>query len=146
VSDAATKPERIYARFCRAVNARDWEAVRDCFADDYESCDHRMLGYEPARDPEEVVSFFRSWEEAAPDGQAWFEWLGGDDEHVVVRFGGHGHAADELGGGALEIVIVIVATVRDGRIRRTEYFEDGDEAAAFAHLAALQHSAHRPTR
>jgi ketosteroid isomerase-like protein len=142
---AATEPERIYARLCRALNARDWNAIGDCYADDYDSSDHRTLGWEPVRGPGGMVAFYRSWVEAAPDSELRFEWLGGDDEHGVLRAGGHGHAADEMGGGEFEIVLVVVATVRDGRIVHNANFDLDDEAAAFAHLAELQRPAHRPT-
>jgi hypothetical protein len=144
VSTAATESERIYERLCRAINAHDWDAVADCVTEDYESDENRMLGWEPLRGPEGVVGHFRSWVEIAPDAEFSFEWLGGDDEHPVVRFGGSGHAADAMGGGAFEYFIVIVETVRDGRFSHGTFFELGDEAAAFAHLADLQHPAHRP--
>src|SRR5262245_49996211 len=123
VSDAATEPERIYARFCRALNARDWDALRDCVAEDYEAYDHRPLGYGQVRGRDEVMSYWRSWDETVTYGQWRFEWLSGDDEHAVLRFGGYGTAVDELGGGALEIVLVSVVTVRAGRVSRAEHFD-----------------------
>ena len=141
---AATEPERIYVRLCRAVNARDWDAVSDCLAEDYESFDHRSLGWEPARGPEAVVRFFRSWVEAAPDLKARVAWLGGDDEHAVLRISGFGHAADEMGGGAFEVVIVTLVTIRDGRVAHADHYAVGDEASVLARLADVQRAAHRP--
>lgn len=144
MSAPATEPERIYARLCRSVNARDWDAVSDCLADDYQSSDHRSLGWEPARGPDEVVGFFRSWVEAAPDLEARVEWIGGDDERGVLRISGFGHAADEMGGGAFEVVIVSFVTIRDGRVAHADHYAVGDEALVLARLADVQRGAHRP--
>jgi ketosteroid isomerase-like protein len=145
VSDAATEPERVYARLLGAFNTRDWVAVSDCLAEDYESVDHRSLGWEPARGPEAVVGFFRSWVEAAPNIEGRVEWLSGDDEHGVLRLSGFGHAADEMGGGAFEVGVVSLVTIRDGRVARADHYAVGDEALVLAHLAELQPTARRPT-
>ena len=143
---AQTEPERMYARLCRAMNARDWDAIGDCYADDYDLSDHRTLGWEPARGPGEMVAFYRSWVEAAPDIEVRFEWIDGDDEHGPSSGTGLGHAADQMGGGPFEYFnLSVVVTVRKGRLARAELFGLDDEAAALAHLAEPTASGARRT-
>ena len=89
---AETEPERVQARICRAANARDWAALRACFADDYLSVDHRALGWEPQQGADDTVVLYRSWVEIAPDFESHFDVLAGDDQHVAVRLDARGHA------------------------------------------------------
>ena len=130
----ATEPERIYARLCRAVNSCDLEAVAHFVAEDFHAVDHRVLGWEPMG-REEAIDVYRSWAEAVPDVQVAFEWLGGDDDHMAMRFSGHGHAAADMGGGSAEVRLIMVATLRHGRIAFAERFDVDDEGAALACLA-----------
>ena len=134
---AQTEPERLVARIARLVNARDWAALGDCYAEDQEVVDRRVLAWESLRGPGAMVEMYRSWAEVAPDFEVRFETLAGDDERVVVRYGGYGHAAD--GGGAMEYVITSVATVRDGRQQRAELFGADETSSALARLAELTH-------
>ena len=99
---AETEPERIFARQCRLLSARDWDALADCYAEDYELVDHRALGWEPLRGPAATVEFWRSWIEISPDGEMRFEIVAGDEESILVRQAGHGHAAADSGGGTME--------------------------------------------
>jgi hypothetical protein len=140
----ATEPERVYARLCHAVNARDWEAVSDCFAEEFHAVDHRVLGWEPMG-REGAIDVYRSWAEAVPDMQVAFEWLAGDDDHMAMRFRGHGHAAADMGGGSAEVRLIMVATLRRGRIALGERFDDDDEDAALACLAERQSQAADPS-
>ena len=112
---AQTEPERIFARQCRLLSARDWDALADCYAEDYELVDHRALGWEPLRGPAATVEFWRSWIEISPDGEMRFEIVAGDEESILVRQAGHGHAAADSGGGAMEYLTIAVVTFRDGR-------------------------------
>src|SRR5262249_17177285 len=80
---AQTEPERLWARSCRALNARDWEVFGECFAEDFELVDRRQLSWEPLYGAQAMVELNRSWEEITPDGEARFEVLAGDDEYVV---------------------------------------------------------------
>ena len=139
---AATESERLFARLCRFVNARDWNAVESCIADEFELADGRALGWEALRGAEAMVAIYRSWVEVAPDVDARFEALASDDHGIAVRFGGRGHAAD--GGGEFEYFSTSVSVVRDGRFTRTEMFEDGDEAAALARYEELRREQHAP--
>jgi hypothetical protein len=134
---AQTEAERVYTRLARTANARDWEGAGACFAEDFNTVEHRVLAWEPLRGPREVIDVYRSWVGMAPDLEICFEWLGGDADHIVVRWGGQGHAAAETGGGAFEYHFVIVATLRDGLIADTEHFDVGDEEAALARMAEV---------
>ena len=133
---AQSEPERLVARVCRLVDARDWGGLADCYADDYELVDRRALGWEPLSGPDAIVGMFRSWTEMAPDLANRFEVLALDGETHASRFGAYGHAAD--GGGALEYVNIAVGRVRDGRALGDELFDDGDEAAALARFEELR--------
>jgi hypothetical protein len=140
----ATEPERLYARLCQAVNARDWKAVADCFATDYHSVDHRVLGWEPMG-RQAIVDVYHSWLETAPDLQVAFDWIGGDDDHIALRWGGKGHAAADIGGGAAEYQMILVATIRRGQIAFTERFDIDDQGAALACLTERQRQASDPS-
>jgi ketosteroid isomerase-like protein len=133
---APTEPERLYARVCRSANARDWDAVRDCYADDVKVVDHRAIGWEDLTGSDAIVELFQSWVDVAPDAELWFETLGGDDVHMALRIGGHGHAA--AGGGAYQYVTTLVAVVRDGRIAYGEHFGADEDDAALARLEELR--------
>jgi ketosteroid isomerase-like protein len=133
---AQTEPERVLARLCRGVNSRDWDAVADLYTEDFVSADHRPLGWEPMRGGRAMADFYRSWVEVVPDVQLRVTLLAGDDEHAVGQYVGWGHAAD--GGGEMEYVTINAVSLRDGRIRRLERFDPGDEAAALARLEELR--------
>ena len=92
----------------------------------------------PQRGPEAIVSQYRSGVEVVPDAEYWFEVLASDDEHSVARFGARGHAAPDVGGGAMEYVGISVATVLDGRFLSSELFEDDDDARAVARFEELR--------
>lgn len=64
---AQTEPERLHARVARSFRARDWEALRDCHAEDYELIEYRGLGWERSHGRDWVVELYRSWVEVAPD-------------------------------------------------------------------------------
>jgi len=135
---AQTEPERVVARWARLVNAYDWDGVADSFAQDFELVDRRSLGWEPLRGREAIVELYRTWVQVAPDVEMRFEVLAGDDEHIVMRAGGYGSAAADAGGGPMEVVVILVSTVRDGRFSRGEQFEADDEARALARYQELR--------
>lgn len=127
---AQTEPERVLARLSQAVLSRDWGAIEDLYAEDFELTDHRVLGWEPMRSGRAVADFFRSWVALVPDVENRFTVLAGDDEHAVAQLTGWGHAAE--GGGEMENPAIVTFSLSDGRIRRNQIFEVGDEALALA--------------
>ena len=133
---AQTEHERLYARACRLINEQDWDALADCYTEDFELIDHRVLGWKPIRGPEGLVQYFRSWAGIGTEGDCWFEALAGDDEHLAARAGVRGLAA-EVGGGPAECVLIAVTTIRDGRFARTELLGADEEDAALARLVEL---------
>ena len=136
---AETAPERVFGRLAEVVNARDWDGVADCYTEDYESIDLRPFGWEPMKGREAVVEFFRSWIEVLPDVVLRFETLvAGDDCHAVLRGIGCGHVPE--GGGPIEADVLLVATIRDGRIAREERFDVSDEETALACFRDLMKS------
>ena len=135
---AATEPERQYARLCRFVNARDWDGLSGCYAEDYEQVDRRTLGWERLRGRWSDTGDVPLWAELVPDLDFRFEALAGDEQTIAVRVGGYGHATAEAGGGAMEYVAIAVATIRDGLWRRAELFDADDESAALARFEELR--------
>ena len=133
---AVTEPERYAARYGRAHNAHDLDALRACYTEDCEVVDRRSLGWETLRGIDAVMAMFRSWLETVPDLEDRVEVLASDDQHCAVRVDGYGHAAD--GGGALEYFLTTVNTIRDGRCRRSELFDAGEEEAALARFEELR--------
>ena len=51
---------------------------------------------------------------------------------VMTRTGAYGSAAADAGGGRMELVVILAASVRDGRIAHAEQFDVDDEAGALA--------------
>ena len=84
-------------------NARDWDGLVDCYTDGPRDGGppRARLGAAAAeaRGDRRDVPLLG---ELVPDLEVRFEALAGDDEHLAVRYGGHGHAAE--GGGAMEYV------------------------------------------
>ena len=77
--------------------------------------------------------------------QVAFERLGGDDDHIAMRWCGHGHAAADMGGGSAEVRLIMVATLRHGRIAFTERFDDDEGRGARVPCGAAESGA-RPIR
>ena len=139
---AQTEPERVYARIARHAIARDWAALVDCYTEDYTTVERRALGWEPMIGGPAVVDMYRSWVDVVPDVELRFEVFAADDEHLAVRYSGHGHAA--AGGGEMEYVTTMAARIRDGRLLLCEMFEADGEAAALARYEELRRE-HAPT-
>jgi ketosteroid isomerase-like protein len=136
---AVTEPERYAARYSRAHNAHDLDALRALYAEDCECVDHRSIGRETLRGVDAVMAMFSSWHETVPDLEDRVEVLASDDQRAALRVDGFGHAAD--GGGALEYFLAMVITMRDGRLWRAELFDAGEEEAALARFEELRREA-----
>src|SRR5204863_732189 len=130
--DELTEPERLVARLCRVVDARDWEGTAGCFAEDFQTVDRRRFGGEPARGQAEAVHFYRTLIETSPDLELRSEFIAGDGTHMVHRVGCYVAAAREAGGDPMEQVMTLVSTVCEGRYTRVEQYDAGDEQAALA--------------
>ena len=133
---ADTEPGRLGTRATRALNTRDWDTLAECFAENAEMIDRRALGWEGLRGRDAILEMYRSWVEIVPDLEDRVEQIASDDEHIVARVDGHGHAAD--GGGEMEYFVIAVSSVRDGRVVRVELFDSGDEPAALARYDQLR--------
>ncbi len=133
---AQTEPERLMARLCRLIVARDWDAIAASCTDDFVGTDHRSLGWEPLRGGEGMAGFYRSWAELVPDVEPSFEWLAGDERHGVVVHTGRGHATE--GGGQMEYPSLAVISFHDGLIAAMDIYAVDDVAAAMAHYEQLR--------
>jgi hypothetical protein len=120
--------------FDRAALRRDWEATRECFADDLRFRDHRVLGLGLA-DRDGLIELVRVIADLAPD--RWLEWrriLTWNDRGIValIREGG-----TVPGGGPFENVFVGLAVTDGDRIRHFELFDVDDADSAVAHFEEL---------
>lgn len=132
--------ERLDARQCRLVNARDWDAYPGCFETDTELVDRRPMSWEPLRGPGAGVDFYRSWVDLVPDLELSVETIAGDDEVSVVRAAGHGHSSE--GCGEMEYAVLRVQQLVDGRYGRLEIFDPDDVSAALARADERRHGPH----
>jgi class 3 adenylate cyclase/tetratricopeptide (TPR) repeat protein len=130
----STRVERVRAAAVACVNEGRWDDLRDLHAEEVVLVDHRALGQEPVRGRDAVVEALRGIRAVVPD-VVW-------DDHVVATSGEEvalavtdftGHVP---GGGAVEAVVwQIMLADPDGRIRRTELFDD--EAGARRRMEVL---------
>ena len=61
----------LYTDQMRAYNARDWDAFRATFHDDYVMVDHRPAGAGTLTGAEEQVQYVQSLIEMTPDARLW---------------------------------------------------------------------------
>ena len=85
-----------------------------------------------------MVEFALVGSRSSPDVELRFESLAGDEESIVVRQAGHGHAAAEAAAARWSTSTTAVVTFRDGRHVRADLFDAGDEAAALARYEELR--------
>jgi len=116
---------QLYARHCAAFNARDWPAVVADVADDFVLVDRRPVTPWPVlRGRAEVEVMWRDLLTMGEDARLSFEFVEGDDESAIVRYGGRGHAVE--GGGEFEIIAGNVAIQRRGCFAYGEVFDPDD--------------------
>ncbi len=134
---AQSEPERLAARTCRLLTARDWDALAAIYSDDFVMTDRRVLAWEPVRGGEAAVTLFSTWVELVPDVAVTIEVIAGDEQWLVYRFTGRGHAAD--GGGQMEYGVILVSLTRDGQLAGSEVFDLEDQVAALARYEEVRH-------
>ncbi len=134
---------QLYARYCEMFNSRDWPRFATLFAEDFLFVNRLpVTPWEPVRGPAEAVAALPALLAMSDDLQAFVEFVEGDDEVAIMRYGHRGHATD--GGGLLEDVAMAVVVVRDGQFVATETFDvDTDLAMLRARAAELRPLARR---
>jgi class 3 adenylate cyclase/ketosteroid isomerase-like protein len=128
--------ERVWAEYCAAFGAQDWERARALIDDDIVLHDHRTIGWAPIRGADAFADAQRSGAAVIPSPALRVERViasHDDVAAVVCALHGRGHE-----GGALEVPLGVVTRLRDGRVDRVELFAPGDEDAMRARLAELQ--------
>jgi ketosteroid isomerase-like protein len=125
---------RLHRRFVELANARDWDALRETWTDDYVSVDNRNVGWDPIPGAEASIQNFESVVAMAPDIRFESEVIVADEYAVGGRFRASGHAE----GGAIEVEMLQVTANRGGRAWRTELFEPDDEERMLARFEELR--------
>lgn len=118
-----------------ALQDRDWEAARDCYAPDAVLLDHRPLGF-GALDRDEWIAALR----ASDDLSVSLGWdavriLTWSEQGFVVGIRRLGTIA--AGGGPFENDLHLTALVANGRFQRYELFGEADPERAVARFAEL---------
>jgi ketosteroid isomerase-like protein len=117
-----------------AVNARDFAAAMEAYAEDVTLIAHGALGEmvgRAATGKRAVGEWFGDWfRQFAQDYRFQIEDARGSGDHVflVATHGGRGRAS----GAPVEGETAYAYTVREGKICRVELFSDRDEALAAA--------------
>jgi ketosteroid isomerase-like protein len=130
-----SKNWRSIAGFVRAVERRDWDAVRALCREDFVEQDHRGLAVLGGTDGADAwVDNFRTLVELAPDTVY-------RAHHVLEAERGyfvHGSWYGTREGGPYELQVNAVLELDDaGRFRRADMYDDAVTDAAFARLAEL---------
>ncbi len=127
-----------FIAFARALDARDWEATRECYAPDLVLVDHRPLSF-GTLDREQWIASIQANDELSV-GLTWdvFRVLAWNERGFAVGIRRLGTIPD--GGGPFENELFTVALTGEGRIARYEIFDDVDAeraAARFEELCAV---------
>jgi class 3 adenylate cyclase/ketosteroid isomerase-like protein len=133
---AGDLPERAYARFAEAYNARDWGAVRAAARDDVWFADRREVGWERTLGIDAFLAFLESTVQAGPDLEFRVENVIATGDRAIALTSlstAHGEAGAEF-----VIALGHVTTFdEDGRFASVEFWDPGDEAAMRARLDEL---------
>lgn len=131
------------ARFMRANNGRDWTALRELAADDFVLIDHRPASLGEIRDPDAWLESVKVLTELAEtyraDLVAYHAW---SRQTALVEFRNHGVTKD---GAIFEQRLLVVTSVRGGRINLVEYFPLEAFDMAFARFESLRRARERLT-
>ena len=122
--------ERRHALEHRAFTQHDWEALRDCIAEDVVVRDHRALGFFEGVDRDRYLDSLRILADLAPDVRS--------EAFRILVWTDHGHvsAVRVLGtmrdGGPFEDLLLRVGVTDGDRIRHHDMFaiDDADRAVA----------------
>jgi ketosteroid isomerase-like protein len=119
----------------RALDGRDWEAARACFAPDLVLVDHRPLSLGTLDREQWIASLQATYELSV--GLSWdvFRALASSERGWVIGIRRLGSIPD--GGGRFENEFYTTTLVVDGRIQRFEVFGEADAERAVARFAEL---------
>jgi ketosteroid isomerase-like protein len=115
-----------------ALNARDWDGLRDRYAPDAVLVDRRRMFGELASGVDAVVDVQRGIVDAVPD-VTWSDGVVAIHGDLVATFSAElrGHAPE--GGEAALTTIAVIQADRNGRTRRVELFDEEPAALARMH-------------
>ncbi len=126
---------RVLSEFLRAINARDWEALRETYTADFALTDRRPLGLGALDRDAWIASLQASVELSVGLAFEVVHVLAWNEHGVVVKLRRHGSMPD--GGGPFENFPIGVALNRGNRISRYELFEDSEAERALARFEEL---------
>lgn len=132
----------LVGRLVDAFAARDWERVRDCFAPDLHTVDHRRVTALAldAQSGDGVVERTCGVVALAADARPTGEVIAELDGIGMVRIAWSGHLDD--GGGPFELTWRGVIVTRDDVVVRYELFDAEDESGMLAAVARLRAGGH----
>src|SRR4051794_29106504 len=137
-ADVVSFPESFWLELW---NGRELDEMLERLDPEYSQRDHRPAT-ESGGTRDEWRQLMLAWWELVPDAKAGdFQLVARRDELVAyaIRFSGH----DTVSGGEMEIPLILVNRVRDGRFLTGDLFED--PADAFARFPALRAPSTRAT-
>jgi ketosteroid isomerase-like protein len=129
-------PERFWAEFCRRWATSDVDAIAELYGEDWESVEHRKLGWDNVRGREAAREFVASV--FAAFAQMWLEVdevLACEERVIALTVRARGFTED---GSLGETAYGQVDVVEDGAMVRLERFEPGDRDAMLARYEALR--------
>ena len=85
-------PREHLDRYVAAVNAADWDAVRDLLGPDMRAVDHRPIGWEETVGREASMAIIEAWAELSPGFQLSVQLLAAGSHANVARSLYHGVA------------------------------------------------------
>ena len=122
-------PREHLDRYVAAVNAADWDAVRDLLGPDMRAVDHRPIGWEETVGREASMAIIEAWAELSPGFQLSVQLLAAGPRANVARYLYHGVAEH---GVKWENEILVFAVVEGGQTTLTEMFPGDDAESALA--------------
>jgi ketosteroid isomerase-like protein len=132
---AGCVPVGILAAFLRAINVRDWIALREIYTPDFALTDHRPLGLGALTRDAWIASLQATVDLSVGLAFEVAQVLAWSERGMVVVLRRHGSVSD--GGGPFENFPIGVSLNRGDRISRYELFEDTDADRALARFAEL---------
>jgi ketosteroid isomerase-like protein len=122
-------------RFVRAYNERDWEALKEVYADDLQHVDRRTVStWGDLRSRDDLIAALRRGTDLLPDNRVRVEVIATDGRALVAC---REVLTGTFEGSPTEVGMGVLAQVRDGRVVRLEHFDPDDEDALIARFDAL---------
>ncbi len=129
---------RVNAEELRRYATHDLESYSELYAEDFSLVDHRLNGWGTIEGRHGVLANAQMVLAVTPDTRMERdELIAGDDRVLALLIGYRGHAAEEMGGGEVEVVLGYVSVYEDGHVRTTDVYDPGERVAMVARYTEL---------